>query len=328
MKTFTPQIYNNSKELIGFDLEVYSIQQKLAQISWLQAIFGVAHVQKRQLSEEESVLMTRSGLRGTARYNITYPQGSKNGIDEDLSFNDTYASRIFFLTKDDINITPKVNPWNWVDNNVDISQPFAIILHANLKSLQINSYEQLKLDVLYALNECPKYQGLTMYEDMSNVWKEFDITPNMNGITRHPYYCLRIDGLLNYVAFGYNGELRFNPINDNIPRVIIGWKVCQIRCNVVVSPNLNNEQVLQNTESVSISGDIIPVEYVLNGDGTVTIPYLNSIYGITLLSRFMINNRYYQGNFFIAGNLNISNFGKFSVGDKITFDASLPLYNS
>ena len=319
MKTFTPTIYKNDT-LIGFDLEVYSLQVALARIDWLQAIFAVAHIQKRTKSEEESISTRSEGRTGTKRFDAYYPQGNFNGKSFDLSFDDSYASRAFFLIKKDTDITPKTDTWNWVEDNVEIAQPFSVILHCNLQKLELSSQEQIKTDFLYALSNCPKVTGLSMDEDMTEVWKEFTITPEINGITRYPNYCVRFDGILTYLAFPYNGEIKYNPSQDVQVRSVIGWKVCQVRCEVVSIVNPLNMQMLDN-------GDIIPVEYVANLDGTVTMPYLNSIFGITLLSRFMLNGDYYQGDFFIAGNINTSPNGALGDGDKLNFDASLPLFN-
>lgn len=324
MKTFTPTIYNIPNP-IGFDAEVYTIQTKLARIPWLQAIFAVAHVQRRYKSEEESTSMKNIGFRGSLRYEHLYPQGlkygqsSKDPADEDLSFNDNYASRIFFLSCDDIDINPKVDGWNWVEQNILIAHKFSIILHCNQNSLQITSREQLKTDILYALGKCPKISGIRVFEDMENVWKEFTITPEINGCTRYPNYCLRVDMVCTYLAFPYNAALGYYPSSEVIPRSVIGWVLSQIYIEIVDNPN-NSIQTLSN-------GDTIPIQYTANSDGTLTIPYLNSVYGISVLSRFMLNSRYYQGKFFINGNLNISQHGRFQTGDKLNFDSSIPVWS-
>lgn len=330
MKTFTPIIYNIANP-IGFDAEVYTVQTKLARIPWLQAIFGLAHVQKRHKSEGESESMQKIGYRGSARYEHYYPQGIKYGVgattgpDEDLSFDDAYASRIFFLSGDKIDLNPKVDGWNWVEQNVLIAQNFSLILHCNQSQLQISSYEQIKTDILYALGQCPKIVATAAWENMDNVWREFTITPEINGCTRYPNYCLRIDLICTYLAFPYNGAPGYYPSTEVMPRTVVGWRVCQITCQIVAS-NPTGTQILGNANG-DAPADIIPLQYVLNGDGTVTIPYLNSVFGITLLSRFMLKERYYQGTFFVGGNINLSKHGGLNVGDILNFDASIPLWD-
>jgi hypothetical protein len=205
MKEFDTEIYT-LQEPVGFDLEVLSIQNLLAKVGWLEAAFGVAHVQKRMINADEA-----SQSQGQGERQVLYPQSMKGDIDEDLTFNDNYASRVFFLTRDDIQVSPKTDVWNWVNNNVEIAQPFSLILHCNINSLEVNSTEKIKLDILRQLINCPKVTGVEMFEDMKNVWREFTITNELNGLTRRPNYCLRVDAILTYLAFPYNGEDKYNP---------------------------------------------------------------------------------------------------------------------
>ncbi len=318
MKSFVTSV-NNISNPIGFDLEIDTIQSKLAELGWIEFIFGVAHVQKRTKSEEESLTSFKEGYRGTERYNLLYPQGRKYGtlgdaIDVDLSFDDSYASRIFFIVTDKDNLNAKVDPWNWTVPSLGISKPFSLILHCNLNSLEQQSSERLKTDILTALNNCPKIIATEIFEDMDKVWSEFTITPELNGITRYPNYCLRVNLICNYLAKPYN--VPFGTPNNPVQ---IGWRVCKVLCNVVSSPDPSNVQVLAN-------GVTIPIEYSLNLDNTVTIPYLN-IVSASVLSRFLLNGQYYEGNFYINGNIDTTIAGSLGLGDQLEFDASLPIYS-
>lgn len=102
------------------------------------------------------------------------------------------------------------------------------------------------------------------------------------------------------------------------PRKVIGWKPCLVQVIVTATPNPANTQLLDN-------GDIIPKEYALNVNGTLTIPYLVSVTGIGVLTPFMLDNSpmgtvpYSAGTFTYPG-------GSFQNGNNIEINASLPLY--
>ena len=102
------------------------------------------------------------------------------------------------------NLNAKINRWDWTADVVDIAQPFSLIFHCNLNSMEHPSSEYLKNSILSALQKCPKIICTNLFEDMGSVWKEFTITPALNGITRYPNYCLRIDGICTYTAYPYN----------------------------------------------------------------------------------------------------------------------------
>jgi hypothetical protein len=216
MKTFQTQVYNQINP-IGFDLEIYLIQRQLQRICWLEACFGVAHRQKRILSEGEAKTREEQGFRGSQKYQVWYPQGFKNQIgvastiiDQDLSFDDSYASRIFFLMRE-TNINPKSAPYNWTDLDVTVAQSCSLILHCNLDALEVATSEQIKTDILWVLNSCSRIVGLEICESIEEVWKEFDLTIGINGVTRYPNYCLRVDMIITYPAFPENGRAGYDP---------------------------------------------------------------------------------------------------------------------
>jgi hypothetical protein len=326
MKSFQTQIYNQVSP-IGFDFQVYLVQLQFSRLSWLEGCFGIAHRQKRILSEGEAKTREEQGFRGSQKYQVWYPQGFKNQvgvtssiIDQDLSFDDSYASRIFFLMLES-NINPKADPYNPVELGISIDQKCSMILHCNLDALEIPTSEQIKTDILYIFNSIYKIKGLEICESIEEVWKEFDITVGINGVTRYPNYCLRVDFILTYEAFPVNGGVGYDPATNISTRFILNWDYCSIQVDIVSIPNPSTTQTL-------INGEVIPIEYSANGDGTVTIPYLNSVLGIKVLSRFMLNGSYYQGNFFLNGVINTLMFGALGVGDKLNFDISVPIWSS
>lgn len=108
---------------------------------------------------------------------------------------------------------------------------------------------------------------------------------------------------------------------DPLPPVITlyGWKVCAIIVEVVVIPD-GSTQLLDN-------GDVIPIQYALNMDGTLTILELISAIGIAVLTPFIIDginipSILYDGT---TGTFDNSVGGGFSIGNNISFNASLPL---
>jgi len=101
-----------------------------------------------------------------------------------------------------------------------------------------------------------------------------------------------------------------------------GWKPCSIIINVVETPN-SSTQTLAN-------GDVVPLQYALNDDGTLTIPELASYPGIALLTPFMLYNNGYQlakiGYDNTTGTFDFSYYGGFAVGNNIEINAVLPIY--
>ena len=110
-------------------------------------------------------------------------------------------------------------------------------------------------------------------------------------------------------------------------RIIYGWKACKVLINLVASPDPTHTQVLGN-------GDVIPLEYALNGDGTLTVPYFALYPGIDVLTPFIDNNStiaddntpitaiYNKG----TNKFDLSAYGGFSYGDKIQVNATLPIF--
>jgi hypothetical protein len=103
-------------------------------------------------------------------------------------------------------------------------------------------------------------------------------------------------------------------------RIAYGWKVCPIYVLLVSVVDPLDTQVLGN-------GDTIPKQYVVNLDGTITIPYLASYPNIVVLVPFMIWNQTVDTITIDYTNGKITNTaGGFIVGNEIEFNASLPLY--
>lgn len=105
---------------------------------------------------------------------------------------------------------------------------------------------------------------------------------------------------------------------------IYRWQDCLIDAEIVAVPDPTVTQQLAN-------GMVIPLQYALNEDGTLTIPVLATNPGISVLW-FLLNNGTYPVNLVWnqAANkfdMTTGNFGFFTPGeDTIEINASLPIY--
>ncbi len=82
-------------------------------------------------------------------------------------------------------------------------------------------------------------------------------------------------------------------------------------------------QTLTNANPIT-DGDVVPVLYALNMDGTLTIPELVSYPGITVQTPFMMGNDGYN----TTGTFNFGFYGGFSAGMNIEINVVLPLYTA
>lgn len=112
-------------------------------------------------------------------------------------------------------------------------------------------------------------------------------------------------------------------VDSNAPQqsTVYFWKVYVIYIEVVTTPNPLRTQTLGN-------GAVLPIEYALNLDGTLTIPYLISFAGITPVAPFIIDNTLITTQTYdeTTGTFDNSAGGGFVTDvNKIYFNASLPL---
>jgi hypothetical protein len=115
--------------------------------------------------------------------------------------------------------------------------------------------------------------------------------------------------------------MSFDNIDPIIIRTVIGWKVCRVDVQVVTTPD-GSTQTLGN-------GEVIPLQYALNNDGTLTIPYLATVVGIEVLTPFIIDNGVIMNEPYdsATGTFDNSVNGGFIPDvNIISFNASLPLY--
>lgn len=203
----------------GFDLKLLEVQTQLASLNFMEAVFGQAHIQcelKLDSITEDKVFLPDLGKKGTLKHERWYPQGTKLGGNVDLTFSDSYASRIFFLAKDPISTSPTQDKWDWTSPNPEIKQPFSLILHCNIDklnklNLSVFDNEKVKLSILYALSQCPKIIVNSMSENIDNVWKEFSMSSEINGFDQPPFYALRVEADAYYYAFAMNGGVAYDP---------------------------------------------------------------------------------------------------------------------
>ncbi len=99
------------------------------------------------------------------------------------------------------------------------------------------------------------------------------------------------------------------------PRKIIGWKVRKVNITLKASPSA----------TVVDDGNEVSLECAPNVDGTLTVAYLTSVAGITVLSPMLIGENSYQNVPYTAGTFG-NLYGNFAIGDIIAVNASLPVY--
>lgn len=113
------------------------------------------------------------------------------------------------------------------------------------------------------------------------------------------------------------GVIRLQMASYRLPtppgRLIIGWIVGAVKIQIVAVPN-GATQTLAN-------GDVIPLQYALNSNGSLTIP---GIAGYNVLTPFMLSNFPIQD---MPYTLSTGTFNyKFTVNRDAAVNVSLPLY--
>lgn len=214
MKTFTTKIYNLPNPS-GFDLEIAHIQQVLAQLTFMDTIYGRAHVQERLLSTDEAQNAKNPalGLRGRDLYTRRWHQGRKNGQDIDLTLSDQYPSMAYFYANDPIK-TDK--DWTFMEGQIEGKQPFSFIFWCSLAKLQDSpgeniTGEMLKIAILQQLNLMNNLVVTGWYEGYDNVLIDTTVTNNIMQFCRYPYYALRVQGVSSYPLLPENGNGAFDP---------------------------------------------------------------------------------------------------------------------
>lgn len=319
----TSTIYSEDSP-VGFDFQVLIIQNQLSLLNLIEAIYPISHLQVELRTDavtEDNYLIPDYGKKGTMKHERWFPC-TNNKVD--LTFDDSYVSRVFFIAKDNINTNPEGDQWGFPEGSPEINQKFSILLHCSLEKIKnlnigISNQEQIKTLIISSLIKVPKLMVTSMSENITNIWKEYSMTPEINGFGLFPFYCLRLECEINYYPLGVNGSQL-----NSLPRYVVSWITSKIMVIIVEgTPNPNNVQVLNNGES-------IPIEYNLNSDlKTITIPYLNSVSGINILAYFALNGRFYaQSSFFIGGKIDIRQHGQLRVGDTLYFDANIPIWNT
>jgi len=97
------------------------------------------------------------------------------------------------------------------------------------------------------------------------------------------------------------------------------WEVYEIQAYIVATPDPLVTQILGN-------GVEIPLQYAINLDGTITIPYLATVAGMQVVAPFVLDNNILQNVVYTDGEGIFDNSanGGFLLGNVINFNASLP----
>lgn len=176
--------------MIAIDKSISEINDGLFKaLPWLTHAFGRAYRLIKQTEE--------------GRY--SFPAVYKQGNDyEDVSPSEDLGNFSFVWISD-----PQRLQWSR-SAPIASSVPMSIIFWLDTRTITADrNVEQIKADILLALQEITLSRGSfsisTVYEQASNIYKEFNLDETKNQFMIHPFVALRFDGeLLVKEPCGYN----------------------------------------------------------------------------------------------------------------------------
>jgi len=101
-------------------------------------------------------------------------------------------------------------------------------------------------------------------------------------------------------------------------KVIVGYGELKVYVDIVTTPD-DTTQTLDN-------GDVIPLQYALNEDGSFTVPYVRDTVNCFVLVPFIVGNDNYQERFDNNGTFTFT-YGSIVPGDQIAFNINAPIYS-
>lgn len=218
---------------------------------------------------------------------------------------------------DNTNVLDTVFRFHLIDRQLDaadgtMDQNLQVFTFRDTLKAAIAGFQPDNCSTLFYTDEKQDYQHTSVYHFTVDAKCCFTDTPVENGtIWKDPPTDLEL--IAGFI------ESMGGDIED--PQTLYVWKPCVIYVDVVATPDPLVTQTLGN-------GAVIPRQYALNPDGTLTIPYLTSTGGITILTPFMLDNAevplmYYD---IMSGTFDpATTVGSFSIGNEISFNASLPM---
>lgn len=174
---------------VGIDFEIQNLQQRLAEIPWLEVVFGRC--------SKQSELKQQPGRRPV---DIIVPEVLYNKEPYNCMINDNLKSYCFFNASDPLSI-PTFDPG---DLELVVSQPVDIILWLNLKKVNplktYNYSEELRLEVIKKLSGS-NFKMSESFIEADEVFKPFTITDNFRNYSKFPYAAFKISGELTFDYF-------------------------------------------------------------------------------------------------------------------------------
>lgn len=180
MKYAKPQNLPLIPNPLGVDREIQDLQILLVEnISWLEYSFGRAYIGQKDQDKGNPI-----------KFPIVY---SGEGNYYDASPNDNVASQSFFLVEGAYQYN---NYSNSSPNKLKV--PVSLIVWGNLKKLSTEEQDYLYgnillQDLLVVLRESYQLEISRIYDNATDVFKEFDIYKEPSSLYYFPYFCYRIN---------------------------------------------------------------------------------------------------------------------------------------
>lgn len=198
-------------------------------------------------------------------------------------------------------------------DDVNMDQNLNVIHYRDLVKQYMVGFQPAQCSTMFCTNERQDFDHTGVYHyvvDMKSCFRD------TKGSIEDPdqtkvIYSTPPTGLELDLAFTTEPE-------DVIVSEIFNYKPGKIHVIVTETPNPANTQTLAN-------GAVIPVEYSLNLDGTLTIPYLVDYEAEDILTPFMLNNDPYNDMPFAAGTFDNSANNGFNDLSDIMINVTLRL---
>jgi hypothetical protein len=190
--------YNNPKIQVppnpkGIDAAIWEIQAVLAELPWLQVVFGRANMQLGELNAKE---VTDKRLK-----NIYYfPEVWQKGEPFNCFANDNLVGQAWFYARDPLTFPDYDAVWQ----DLLAVQSVSIYFWCNLEKIdplrKFNFVEELRREVINRLTKTD-FIISESYMGYLEVFDPFTITTEFRELIKPPFVAFRIDGKLN---FDYN----------------------------------------------------------------------------------------------------------------------------
>jgi hypothetical protein len=190
MISYSNPIIELNPSPVALDLAIQSIQQKLSGLGFFEKVFGRAIAQQKVNTKQEQG-------SNAPRIQII-PEVYNNREPLDLMINDNLAAYCFFYCKDPL----KFEDFEHHALSQPVSVPVSIICWMNLEKIDssknYNFGEELRLQIVQKLAQCPELKLTESFTEFDQVFKPFTITETFRQYLKPPYYGARFNGNLYF----------------------------------------------------------------------------------------------------------------------------------